>query len=50
MPSAKSLLAMTRLTHFEITEVAPENDFLGKLQVAPRMKAFGSEIFISSYR
>lgn len=41
---------VTRLTHFEINEVVPQTDFLGKLQMAPRMKAFGSEIFIPSYR
>jgi hypothetical protein len=41
---------VTRLTHFEIAETLVETDFLGKLQMAPRMKAFGSEIFIPSYR
>jgi hypothetical protein len=41
---------VTRLTHFEIAETMVETDFLGKLQMAPRMKAFGSEIFIPSYR
>ena len=41
---------VTRVTHFEITETLGQTDFLGKLQMAPRMKAFGSEIFIPSYR
>ena len=41
---------VTRLTHFEIAETMVQTDFLGKLQMAPRMKAFGSEIFIPSYR
>jgi hypothetical protein len=40
---------VTRLTNLEITEVVPQTDFLGKLQMAPRMKALGSEIFIPSY-
>jgi hypothetical protein len=41
---------VTRVTHFEITETLGQTDFLGKLQMAPRMKAFGSEVFIPSYR
>jgi hypothetical protein len=41
---------VTRLTSIEITEGLAQTDFLGKLQMAPRMKAFGSEIFIPSYR
>jgi hypothetical protein len=41
---------VTRVTNFEITETLGQTDFLGKLQMAPRMKAFGSEIFIPSYR
>jgi hypothetical protein len=41
---------VTRFAHFEITETVPQTDFLGKLQMAPRMKAFGNEIFIPSYR
>jgi hypothetical protein len=41
---------VTRLTHFEIAETLVQTDFLGKLQMAPRMKAFGSEIFIPSYK
>jgi hypothetical protein len=41
---------VTRLTHFEISETLVQTDFLGKLTVSPRMKAFGSEIFIPSYR
>src|SRR5271168_4467426 len=41
---------VTRLTHLEITEVGMQKDFLGKLQMAPRMKAFGSEIFIPDYK
>ena len=41
---------VTRMTSFEITETMAQTDFLGKLQMAPRMKAFGSEIFIPSYR
>jgi len=40
---------VTRLTHLEITEIGAQTDFLGKLQMAPRMKAFGNEIFIPSY-
>jgi hypothetical protein len=46
---------VTRMTSFEITEVGAQNDFLGKLQMAPRMMALGTsrfadEIFIPSYR
>jgi hypothetical protein len=41
---------VTRLTNLEIVEVAAQTDFLGKLQMAPRMKALGSEIFIPSYK
>jgi len=41
---------VTYLANLEITEVAGQTDFLGKLQMAPRMKALGSEIFIPSYR
>ena len=41
---------VTRLTHFEIAETMVQTDFLGKLQMSPRMKAFGSEIFIPSYK
>ena len=41
---------VTRLTNLEITETAGQTDFLGKLQMAPRMKALGSEIFIPSYK
>ncbi len=37
------------LANLEITENVPQTDFLGKLQMAPRMKAFGTEIFIPSY-
>jgi hypothetical protein len=37
------------LATLEITENVPQTDFLGKLQMAPRMKAFGTEIFIPSY-
>jgi hypothetical protein len=40
---------VTRLVNLEITEVPAQTDFLGKLQMAPRMKALGSEIFIPSY-
>jgi hypothetical protein len=41
---------VTRLVNLEITEVPVQTDFLGKLQMAPRMKAFGSEIFIPDYK
>lgn len=41
---------VTRLVNLEITENLSQNDFLGKLQVSPRMKVLGSEIFIPSYR
>lgn len=41
---------VTRMASFEVTETLAQNDFLGKLQMAPRMKAFGNEIFIPSYR
>ena len=37
---------VTRLTNLEIKEVGTQNDFLGKLQMAPRMKALGSETFV----
>jgi hypothetical protein len=40
---------ITRLTNLEITEIGGQTDFQGKLQMAPRMKALGSEIFIPSY-
>jgi hypothetical protein len=40
---------VTRLANLEITEIGAQTDFLGKLQMAPRMKAFGQEIFIPSY-
>jgi hypothetical protein len=40
---------VTYLANLEITENVPQTDFLGKLQMAPRMKAFGTEIFIPSY-
>lgn len=40
---------VTRLTNLEITGVPVQDGFLGKLQMTPRMKALGSEIFISSY-
>jgi hypothetical protein len=41
---------VTRLVNLEITEVPVQTDFLGKLQMAPRMKAFGSEVFITDYK
>ena len=41
---------VTRLVNLEITEVPTQTDFLGKLQMAPRMKAFGSETFITDYK
>jgi hypothetical protein len=37
---------VTRLTRLEITEVGAQSDFLGKLQMSPRMKALGQETFI----
>jgi len=37
---------VTRLTRLEITGVVAQPDFLGKLQLQPRMKALGSETFI----
>jgi len=39
-----------RLVSLEITGGAGQTDFLGKIQLQPRMKALGSEIFIPSYR
>ena len=46
---------VTRVTNFEIVETLGQTDFLGKLQMAPRMTALGTsrfsdEIFIPSYR
>lgn len=41
---------VTRLTSLEITEIGGQSDFLGKLQLQPRMHALGSEIFIPTYR
>jgi hypothetical protein len=41
---------VTRLTNLEITEMVPQTDFLGKLQVFPRMRAFGTEIFVPNYK
>ena len=38
------------LANLEITETLGQTDFLGKLQMAPRMRALGTEIFIPSYR
>jgi len=40
---------VTRLTHLEVTETAYVNDFQGKIQLAPQMRAFGTTSFISSY-
>jgi hypothetical protein len=46
---------VTRMTSFEIKETTGQTDFLGKLQMAPRMIALGTsrfseEVFIPSYR
>jgi hypothetical protein len=40
---------VTRLASLEINEVEVQNDFQGKLQMAPRMKALGAEAFIPAY-
>jgi len=37
---------VTRLTNLEIIETAQQTDFLGKLQVPPRMQALGQEQFV----
>jgi hypothetical protein len=40
---------VTRLVSLEINEVVAQTDFLGKLQVPPRMEAFGVASFIPYY-
>ena len=40
---------VTRLVSLEIIEQETQTDFQGKLQMAPRMEAFGSASFIPSY-